>query len=118
MEPRLTDDHLEIRFTPLERVLGLLRDARVPLSAVRSVEVVPDGMGAVRGLRAPGLAVPGLRRLGTWRAREGKTLVAVRRGQAAVRIGLEGERWSELLLGTHDAVGLAATVRAAAPAPR
>ena len=117
MEPRLTDDHLEIRFTPLERVLGLLRDVRVPLSSVRTVEVVADGVGAVRGLRAPGLSLPGVRHLGTWRGRDGKTLVAVRRGQAAVRIGLDGERWSALLLGTDDADQLAGAVRSAAPAP-
>ncbi len=110
MTPHVTDTHLELRFTTFERVTGLLRDLRVPLTAIDRVEVVDDGMSAVRGLRAPGLSLPGVRRLGTWRTRGGKTLVAVRRGQAAVRIGLRGERWSELLLGADDPQRLAATL--------
>ena len=104
---------LSLRLTRGEKVAGLLRDVEVPLAAVRDVEVVPDGMAAARGLRAPGLGLPGLRRIGTWRSRDGKALVSVRRGQPAVRIRLEGQRWHELLVGTDDAPSLAASLSAA-----
>ncbi len=115
MTPHLTDTHLELRFTPFERVTGLLRDVRVPLSAIDRIEVVDDGIRAVRGLRAPGLSVPRVRHLGTWRTRDGKTLVAVRRGQGAVRITLSGGRWSGLLLGVDDPEELATALGAATP---
>ncbi|MGR6965427.1 hypothetical protein ACU610_13265 [Geodermatophilus sp. URMC 61] len=93
-----------------ERLLGLLRDLEVPLSAVQGVDVVPDGLAATRGLRAPGLALPGVRKVGTWRRRGEKTLVSVRRGQPAVRVRLTGQRFDTLLLGVDDAAAVAATL--------
>jgi hypothetical protein len=54
MSMRVTDDRLEIRLIPTEKVLGLLRDVDAPLSAVGDVEVVPNGLTATTGLRAPG----------------------------------------------------------------
>ena len=46
------------------RFAGLLRDQRIPLTAVRKVYVVPDGLEAARGLRAHSLAPPRLREVG------------------------------------------------------
>ncbi|HEX6055401.1 MAG TPA: hypothetical protein VFY98_06295 [Intrasporangium sp.] len=42
-----------------------MSDVAVPLSAIRSVRVVPDGLAATRGLRPAGLGIPGYRKLGT-----------------------------------------------------
>ncbi|SET19577.1 hypothetical protein SAMN04488546_1612 [Geodermatophilus poikilotrophus] len=98
---------LHVSPTRAERVLGLLRDLEVPLSAVRSVDVVPDGPAAARGVRAPGLGLPGLRLIGTWRGRGGKSLVSVRRGQPAVRVRLTGQRFDTLLLGVDDPAAVA-----------
>jgi hypothetical protein len=102
---------LSVRLTRAEKIAGILRDVDVPLAAVRGIEVVPDGIAATRGLRAPGLGLP-RRKIGTWRSRKGKALVSVRRGQPAVRIRLEGQRWDELLVGTDDASGLATALAA------
>ncbi len=112
---------LSVRLTRAEKLAGLLRDVEVPLSSVREVEVVPDGVAATSGLRAPGLGLPGLRKIGTWRRRDGKSLISVRRGQPAVRVRLEGQRFDELLVGADDAPDLAAAVRQSpglAPTPR
>jgi hypothetical protein len=100
---------LSLRLTRAEKVAGLLHDVDVPLAAVREVEVVPDGVAANRGVRAPGLGLPS-RRIGTWRSPGRKALVSVRRGQPAVRIRLEGQRWDELLVGTDEAPALAAAL--------
>jgi hypothetical protein len=108
----MTDDELQVRFSRSEKALGLLRDVDVPLSAVRDVEVVPDGLAATTGLRAPGYAWPGSRKLGTWRRRGHKSLVDVRRDQPALRVLLDGQRYDELLLGSDDAERLAADLRA------
>ena len=103
---------LSLRLTRGEKIWGLLRDVDVPLAAVRDVEVVTDGIAAVRGLRAPGLGLPG-RKIGTWRGRGRRTLVCVRRGQPAVRLRLDGQRWDELLVGTDEAEAVAAALAAA-----
>lgn len=104
---QLTPTTLSLRFTRGEKIGGLLRDHYVPLTAVRSVDVVPAPLAAMRGLRAPGLALPGRRKVGTWRRPGERTLVSVRRGQAAVRIGLEGQRFDVVLIGADDAEALA-----------
>ncbi|MGY1833392.1 hypothetical protein ACI8AA_23495 [Geodermatophilus sp. SYSU D01180] len=104
-----TPQTLRITLTPAERVLGLLRDLEVPLSAVRSAEVVPDGLAAARGLRAPGLGLPGVRKIGTWRRRGGKAFVSVRRGPA-VRLELAGQRLDTVLLTVDDAPAVVAAL--------
>ncbi len=102
----VSDDTLTVRPALRSRLAGLLRDQVVPRSAVTAVEVVDDGLSAVRGLRAPGLALPG-RRVGTWRGRGARRWVDVRRGQPALRVQLHGQRYDELLVSHDDAVGLA-----------
>lgn len=110
---QLTPTTLTVRLTRREKLAGLLRDVTVPLSAVREVELVPDPLTAMRGLRAPGLALPGVRKVGTWRRPGERTLVCVRRGQPAVRVRLDGQPYDTLLLGDDDAAGLAGRLTAA-----
>ena len=112
-----TPETLRVSLTRTEKVLGLLRDLEVPLSAVRSVAVVPDGLAAARGLRAPGLGLPGRRLIGTWRRRGSRSLVSVRRGPA-VRLELTGRRFDTVLVSADDAAAVAAAVDARLPAGR
>ena len=104
---------LSVHLTVGEKVAGLHGDVQVPLSAVTSVDVVPDALGAVRGVRAPGLALPGVRKVGTWRTRDGAEFVVAARGEPGVRVHLQGERLSSLLVGTPDADELARAIEAA-----
>jgi len=103
---QLTPTTLSVRLTRGEKIAGLLRDLTVPLSDVRAVDLVDDAVHSVRGLRAPGLGLPGLRKIGTWRRPGERTYVCVRRDQTAVRIRLEGQRYDTLLIGADDAVHL------------
>jgi len=102
-----TPTNLSITFTTYEKVAGLLRDISVPLASIASVTVEPDGVRATKGLRAPGLGVPGRRKIGTWRRRHGgrtvRTAVSVRSGQPAVRIELHDTLWDQILIGDDDA---------------
>lgn len=103
---QLTPTTVTVRFTRTEKILGLLRDVTVSRGAVRGAEVVPDPLPAARGLRAPGLALPG-RRVGTWWRPGERTLVCVRRGELALRLRLAGAGYDALLVGTADAAALA-----------
>lgn len=117
-EITITDDRIEVRFTRLEQLAGLVRDQSIPRAAITDVQLVPDGIRGASGWRAPGLGVPRTRKLGTWRRRGGKVLVDVRRGEPAVRIGLRGERYDALLLAVPDAPAVAQALTSRGAAPR
>lgn len=111
-----SDSTVRVRFTLGEKIGGLLRDVEFPLSAVSEADVVPDPVHETRGLRAglraPGLALPGLRKIGTWRRAGEKTLLCIRHDQPAVRIRLTGQRYDTLLIGADDATELTARLAA------
>jgi hypothetical protein len=92
-------DDLEVRFTLAEKILGLVSDQRFPLSAITDAHAEPDGVRAVHGLRSPGLSLPGVRRIGTWRGRGVRTLVSVTRRQPALVVRLSGQRYDGLVIG-------------------
>ena len=113
----LENNEVAVRLQPWEKLAGLLRDLRFPLSSVSRVEVVADAFGAVTGFRAPGLAIPGRSRIGTWRRRDGKLFAVARRGKPAVRIGLRGHAFSSVVVCVEDAAGVAERLRLAAGLP-
>ena len=104
------DDELRLRLTRFERLLALHADVAVPWAAVTGVEVVPDAYTAVVGVRAPGLGLPGLRLLGTWRTPRGPEFVDVTGHAPGVRIGLRNQPFVSLLVSSTDADALAALV--------
>lgn len=95
-----------------ERWWGLLLDLRVPITSITAIEVVPDGRRATRGMRAPGLGGP-QRLIGTWRATNDKQYVCVRRGQRAVKVILDGQKYRTILIGLDDADRVATDIRSA-----
>jgi hypothetical protein len=109
-------DELVVTLTAAEKAFALRGGIRVAAAHVADVTVVPEGIKAVRGLRAPGLGLPGVRAVGTWRRRGWKEFVSVRRGQPALRITLDGPGFDSLLIGTDDpaatraVLGLDATI--------
>ena len=110
----VTDEAVVIRLSTFEKVAGLLGDQEIPLAAVTDVEVVSDPLTAMRGLRAPGLAVPGRTRIGTWRGGGRRQMVRVRAGRQAVRIGADGQRFDSYLVDAYDPAAVADAIRAAA----
>ena len=98
----ITDDHVDVRLTLAEKVFALRGDYRFARQDVESVQVFENGLDATEGIRAPGLGIPGLRRVGTWRSRGGKQLVSVRRNQPAVRITLADGRYRAVVIGVDD----------------
>lgn len=107
----LTPTTIRVEFTVAEHISGLLRDLELPRSAVTRVSLEDDPLPAARGLRAPGLALPGMCKVGTWRGRRRRAIVSVRRGMPAVRIVFEGAKVDETLLSLTDAAAVVAQLR-------
>ena len=107
-----TPTTLSVTFSTYEKVAGLLRDISIPRTTVASVTVEADGIKAAKGIRAPGLGLPGLRKVGTWRRRSNgrsvRTAVSVKAHQPALRIQLSGSSWDQLLIGHPQAERIAA----------
>ena len=97
------DEGLHLALTRLERLLALHGDVIVPWSAVTGLEVVPDAYAAVAGWRAPGLGIPGLRLLGTWRTPDGPAFVDVTGHLPGVRVALRDQPFVSLIVGTANA---------------
>src|ERR1700710_667645 len=100
---------VQVRFSRAEKVLGLLRDQDIALTAVTRVDVVQDWQPVVRGLRL-GFALPGAAKIGTYRRRGELVLVSVRPHRPALQIHLTGQRYESLLLDVDDPARTAAVV--------
>ncbi len=108
---QLTNGDVVVRLTTAEKVGALHGDLRFPRSAVERVEVFEKGLSATRGMRAPGLAVPGRIKAGTWRSRRhGREFVAVTRGRPAVRLHLSGQPYASVLVSEDRPEELAASL--------
>ena len=101
----IAGDTLLVRFSLFEKVFGLIGDQRIPLSAVTEAHAETNGLRAVHGLRAPGLGMPGVRKIGTWRGRGTKTLVSVTHDQPALVLTLRGMRYDAMVIGCANPEG-------------
>lgn len=106
-------DNLKLTFDTADKVLGLVGDLTIPLEAITSITVTDDPFAAVKGLRAPGLALPGRIRIGTWRSPGSKLLVAARNRQTSIVLTLQGQTHSRVVVGTDNATSLAEELAAA-----
>ena len=110
----VAEDALAVTLTFREKLAAAHRDVSVPLAAVRRVQVEPDALTAVSGLRAPGLAIPGRTKIGVWRGYGRRRFVVARRGVPALSVTLEGARFEQLIISTEHAAQIADQIRASA----
>lgn len=106
----LSDDEIHIELSLWEKIFGLMGDRTIPRSAVTDVVLENDPLGATRGLRAPGLGVPGSVKIGTWRGNGRKMFVSIRRSTPAVRIEATGLDRDAFLVSVPDADGVVANL--------
>lgn len=107
----VSPDEVTVRLHGIEVLGALRRKVRVPRSAVGDVRVVDEPYKLGLGIRAPGLSIPGRRRVGTFRARDGNAFVAAERGHRGVEIKLDGQPWARLVLSVDDPETLATKLR-------
>ncbi|MBP2216990.1 alpha/beta hydrolase [Arthrobacter sp. CAN_C5] len=111
----LSNGMLELTFGAAEKVLGLVGDLRIPLSAVVAVAVTDKPFTAVKGIRAPGFALPGRTRIGTWRAVGQRILVVAKANQTALVLTLRDEKFSTIVVSADNAHELADALISSAP---
>jgi pimeloyl-ACP methyl ester carboxylesterase len=97
-----------------EKVAGLLPDLTMPVAALEDVQVLRDGFTGVTGMRAPGLALPGRSRIGTWRGSLGNTFAVVHQGKPAVQLTLQDQKYRRVVVEVKDVEEAARQVREAA----
>jgi len=97
---------LVVRLSNVERAEAVHGDIRVPMSAVRSVEVVDDAVHAVNAFtKSIGASWPGRFVIGTFHS-NGRTFAVVHHSTPrGVRVRLEGANFDELLVGCEDPEG-------------
>jgi hypothetical protein len=109
---RVTDDSIEVLLSRWEKVLGLMKDIRVPLADVSDVSVVEDPIRATlgTGLKA-GLRLP-------WLYYVARTIhldeaFIVRRGVPALSFAVDNDTaLRRVLVSTHEADALVQQLQA------
>jgi hypothetical protein len=106
-------DRLEVHLTAAEKVLALRRDDLVvPRDSIRSVAITEDPWIWIRGIRAPGAAVPLTLAVGTWKFHGGKDFLLIKGKQrSAVVVDIDGEEFSRVIVSTTHAARLIEALR-------
>ncbi|HLP23781.1 MAG TPA: hypothetical protein VK139_07050 [Microbacteriaceae bacterium] len=116
---RVHPDRLEVHLTPAEKALAAYpRDLVVPRTAIRSAAITHDPWVWLRGIRAPGTAIPRTLALGTWRSRGAKDFVLIKGSRPAVVLDLDPEQvggFHRLVLSSHRVAELVASLRVDPP---
>ncbi len=84
----VTESTLEVRLTGLDVLWGFRRRLVVPLASVRGATADPGAAAEPKGVRSPGLHLPGVAAVGTFHRGGDKTLYAVRSGRRTVVVQL------------------------------
>ena len=109
-------DRLVVEPVGLDKLWGFRRRIEVPLEHVRGATYDPGASHEQKGLKAPGLRIPGFKATGTFHREGEKTWWNVRAGQQTIVVELSDETFARLYLTVGDARAVVDRVNAAATA--
>jgi hypothetical protein len=94
-------DILRIKLSILEKILTFHRSFEIPISQILeiSTELLPSTWKEVR---APGTAIPGLTKAGTYYTSRGKEFWMLRKKDNPIRIELSNNKLKRLILGVDN----------------
>jgi hypothetical protein len=113
-EIQIEGDDFVVVLGRLEKLEAAHGDLRVPLSAVRDIEVVDRPLDVLQGLKLIGSGLPGTA-VGTWISPDGRTFAVEHHASRGLVIHLEGQSYKELIIGSDDPEALMDKLRRAAP---
>jgi hypothetical protein len=103
-------DELVLRLRAVEKLEAVHGEVRVPVRAVRAVEVLDNAVAAVHGLRV-GTGIPGSVAIGTFLSKNDKIFAVVHHATPrGVHVRLEGAQYDELIVGCDDPEAVAALI--------
>jgi len=103
-------DQLALRMSASEHLEAMRGDVVVPLSSVRSVEVLDDAMSVIHGIRV-GTGIPGRIAVGTFTSTSARIFAVVHhRDRGGVRVNLSGAEFDELVVSTSDPDAVASSM--------
>lgn len=96
-------DSIILKLSAIEKVEGLHSNIRVPLSSVKSIEILEDTIHAVHGIKFPGTAVPGVLAVGTFISGEGTVFAIVHHNtKRGLKLTLTGESFDAFIVGFEE----------------
>ena len=103
----LHSDRLEVILSTAEKTLSLRREnIVVPRSSIRSATLTDDPWIWVRGIRAPGTAIPLTLAVGQWKFHGGKDFLVLKGTKPSVVIDIADEEFSRLIITTKHCMEL------------
>ncbi|MET0480684.1 MAG: hypothetical protein ABWZ69_04955 [Mycetocola sp.] len=103
----LHSDRLEVILSTAEKTLSLRREnIVVPRSSIRSATLTDDPWIWVRGIRAPGTAIPLTLAVGQWKFHGGKDFLVLKGTKPSVVIDTTDEEFSRLIITTKHGMEL------------
>lgn len=113
----LTDAELIVHVQGLDRVLSFKSEIRVPLSHVEGVAPASEEAVAPKGLRAPGISIPGLT-AGTFYGPDGRAFWDVHDPDKAIVIYLRHDTFTKLIVEVEDPDAAIRDIMRAVATPR
>lgn len=103
----LHSDRLEVILSTAEKTLSLRREnIVVPRSSIRSATLTDDPWIWVRGIRAPGTAIPLTLAVGQWKFHGGKDFLVLKGTKPSVVIDVADEEFARLIITTKHGMEL------------
>lgn len=103
----LHPDRLEVILSTAEKTLALRREnVIIPRSSIRSATLTDDPWIWVRGIRAPGTAVPLTLAVGQWKFHGGKDFLVLKGTKPSVVIDVADEEFSRVIITTKHGMEL------------
>ena len=108
----LHPDRLEIALSTAEKTLSLRKDnIIIPRTAIRSATLTDDPWIWVRGIRAPGTAIPLTLAVGQWKFHGGKDFLVLKGTKPSVVIDIADEEFSRVIITTKHGLELVAKLQ-------
>jgi hypothetical protein len=101
-ELRVEGEELVVELSPIEKLEAVHGDVRVPASAVVSLDVLDDALGAVHGMKAVYNGVPGYMAVGTFHGVNRQFAVVHHDHRRGVRVNLDGAHFDEIVVSCDD----------------